>query len=149
MSLTDNQLSMAASMYRWSQEGTSMKQQILVVEDDTSIAQTLLLMLKTLPNVEVRRAHDGEEGLAFWHQQPADLLLTDNNMRGMTGIDLVRTLRTEGFEQPMLMITAYDSVALQREARSVGVTELITKPFFFDELLDKVRSLLTPKAVSR
>ncbi len=119
-----------------------MPRRILVVEDDSSIAQTLVLMLRTLPDVEVVRAYDGEEALKEWEQRPADIVLTDNHMRGMTGIELVKTLRERQCQQPMLMLTAYDSVQLQREAREVGVTELIAKPFFFDQLLERVQSFL-------
>ena len=126
-----------------------MPRRILIVEDDSSIAQTLQLMLRTLPDVEVERAFDGEEGLRMWREKPRDILLTDNHMRGMTGIDLVRTLRKEDkATQPMLMITAYDSVQLQREARDAGITELIPKPFFFDQLLDRVQELLHSVEVS-
>ena len=120
-----------------------MPRRILIVEDDSSIAQTLLLMLRTLPDVEVERAFDGEEGLRMWRENPADILLTDNHMRGLTGVELVRVLRNEEqATQPMLMITAYDSVNLQREARDAGVDELIAKPFFFDQLLDKIQEFL-------
>lgn len=119
-----------------------MTRQILIVEDDTSIAQTLLLLLKTLPDVELRRARDGEEGLEMWLELPAHVLLTDNHMRGMSGMELVRKLRTDGYTQPMLMITAYDSVALHREAREAGVTELVSKPFFIDDVLTKVSGFL-------
>lgn len=124
-----------------------MPRRILIVEDDSSIAKTLMLMLQTLPDVEVLRAYDGEEAIGLWAKRPADIVLTDNHMRGMSGLELVRALRLQGARQPILMITAYDSVQLQRDARAAGVTELIAKPFFFDQLLDRIASLLPQVAM--
>jgi CheY-like chemotaxis protein len=114
----------------------------MIVEDDSSIAQTMVLALRLIPNVEVDRAYNGEEALRLWTEKPADVLLTDYHMREMTGMELVRHLRANNYTQPMIMITAYDSVELQREAREAGVTQVIGKPFFIDQLIDRVSELL-------
>lgn len=119
-----------------------MSYRVMIVEDDSSIAQTMVLALRLIPNVEVDRAYNGEEALRLWNEKPADVLLTDYHMREMTGMELVRHLRDNNFTQPMIMITAYDSVELQREAREAGVTEVIAKPFFIDQLIDRVSELL-------
>jgi CheY-like chemotaxis protein len=109
-----------------------MPRRILIVEDDTSIAQTLMMALRALPDVEVERAYDGATALELWKASPADLVITDHNMRQMTGLELIQQLRKDGATQPILMITAYDTVQLKREAREAGVTELIAKPFFVE-----------------
>ena len=119
-----------------------MSYRVMIVEDDSSIAQTMVLALRLIPNVEVERAYNGEEALRLWTEKPADVLLTDYHMREMTGMELVRHLRANNFTQPMIMITAYDSVELQREAREAGVTQVIGKPFFIDQLIDRVSELL-------
>ena len=119
-----------------------MSYRVMIVEDDSSIAQTMVLALRLIPNVEVDRAYNGEEALRLWTEKPADVLLTDYHMREMTGMELVRHLRANNFTQPMIMITAYDSVELQREAREAGVTQVIGKPFFIDQLIDRVSELL-------
>ncbi len=126
-----------------------MRYRVIVVEDDSAIAQTLLLALGTLPDVEAVRAYSGEEALRLWAERPADLLLTDHNMREMTGVELVRQLRAQGATQPMLLLTAYDSIAVQHAASSVGVTEFIAKPFFIDQLLDRIGKLLRKGAPSQ
>ena len=120
-----------------------MSYRVFIVEDDSSIAQTLILAMRYIPNVEAVRAYNGEEALRLWIAQPADILLTDFHMREMNGLELVRQLRSRNFTQPMLMLTAYDTIDLQREAREAGVTQLIPKPFFIDQLIDRVSELLS------
>ncbi|GAA5530078.1 response regulator [Herpetosiphon gulosus] len=124
-----------------------MTKRILIAEDDTAIAMTLMIGLRSIPDVEVIRAYHGEEALNIWLHEPCDILLTDHHMREMSGLDLIRALRSQGATQPMLMITAYDSVKLQREAREAGATELIAKPFFIDQLIDKVSEKLLDVSV--
>ena len=119
-----------------------MTRQILVVEDDFAIAQTLLFALRLLPDVEVNRAVNAEEALQFLGQQSADIILTDHHMHGMSGVDMVRHLRSQGLTQPMMLITAYDTIQLQREAREAGINEIVPKPFQIDQLLAQVSDLL-------
>ncbi len=123
-----------------------MRYRVMIVEDDSAIAQTLLLALGTLPDVDAVRAYSGEEAIRLWKQQPADVLLTDHNMREMTGVELIRLLRSQGATQPMLMLTAYDSIDVQHAASSAGVTDFIAKPFFIDQLLDQIAKLLYKSA---
>jgi DNA-binding response OmpR family regulator len=121
-----------------------MTYRVMIVEDDSAIAQSLLLALKTLtsPAIDAVRAYSGEEAIRLWAEQPADLLLTDHNMREMSGVELVGHLREQGATQPMLLLTAYDSIVVQLAARNAGVTDFIAKPFFIDQLLDQISDLL-------
>jgi two-component system, OmpR family, response regulator len=103
-----------------------MKTRILLVEDDNDISRIIQLAMKTLGlPYELDIAMSAEEGLALWNKQPYDLVLTDYNLRGMTGLDLI-----------------YDSPSIQRSARESGATAYIAKPFFMDDLVEKVRTLL-------
>ncbi len=119
-----------------------MTRHILIVEDDLAIAQTLLFALRLIPDVEVSRAADAEEALALLAEQSADVILTDHHMQGMSGVELVRELRAQGKTQPILLVTAYDTIQLQREARDAGITAIVPKPFEIDHLLDQVSKLL-------
>ncbi len=119
-----------------------MTRHILVVEDDLPIAQTLLFALRLLPNVEVAHAGNAEIALTRLAEQSADLILTDHHMQGMSGVELVRELRGQGRTQPILLVTAYDTIQLQREARDAGITAIVPKPFEIDHLLDQVSKLL-------
>ena len=116
---------------------------ILLVEDDNHIGRIIEL---SLPELGVpytfASALSAEEGLELWAQQPFDILMTDYNLRGMTGLQMVEQLEANGVRVPTLLVTAYDSPEVRREARARGVDIYLTKPFFMDELVDAVRRLL-------
>jgi CheY-like chemotaxis protein len=116
---------------------------ILLVEDDNHIGRIIELSLPELgvPYTFIS-ALSAEEGLELWAQQPFDILMTDYNLRGMTGLQMVAQLTAEGARVPTLLVTAYDSPEVRREARSLSVDIYLTKPFFMDELVDAVRRLL-------
>lgn len=124
---------------------TAEKQQlrILLVEDDNHIGRIIELALPELGiDYTFVAALSAEEGLELWQQQPFDLLLTDYNLRGMTGLKLVEVLREHGEQAPMVLITAYDSPDVRRQARSAGISAYVMKPFFMDELIQTVRQVL-------
>src|SRR5262249_29964251 len=98
---------------------------------------------------ELDIALSAEEGLELWQRQPYDLLLTDYNLRGMNGLKLIAALKAEGNTAPTILVTAYDTPKLAREARAQGVAAYIPKPFFMDELIDIIRrNLLKSRRVS-
>jgi two-component system OmpR family response regulator len=116
---------------------------ILLVEDDNHIGRIIELSLPELGvPYEFVTVLSAEEGLELWESQPFDLLLTDYNLRGMTGLKLIELLKARGAGAPMVLVTAYDSDDLRREARGLDVSAYLTKPFFMDELVGTVRRLL-------
>ncbi len=120
---------------------------ILTVEDDSHIGRIIQLAMPELGvPYEFAAVLTAEEGLELWQQQPFDLLLTDYNLRGMNGLKLITMLKDQGFNVPMVLITAYDNPQLAREAREVGVSAYIPKPFFIDELVNVVRRLTSSNA---
>lgn len=116
---------------------------ILIVEDDSSIAHLIKLWMRDLgvPH-HLDQASSAEEGLELWSRQPYDLLLTDYNLRGMTGLAMITTLKQQGVLAPMILFTAYDTPQLRKAARLAGVAEFIAKPFFFDQFIEIARSFL-------
>ncbi len=116
---------------------------ILLVEDDNHIGRIIELALPELGvPYEFVSVLSAEEGLELWEQQPFDLLLSDLNLRGMTGLKLVQILRERAVSAPMILVTAYDSVDVRREARTLKIDAYLTKPFFMDDLVETVRRLL-------
>jgi CheY-like chemotaxis protein len=115
---------------------------ILLIEDERHIGRIIELTLPELAiPYEVVNVLSAEEGLEQWAIAPFDLVLTDYNLRGMDGLKLVSHLRNQGSTAPMLLITAYDSPEMRREARQL-VDEYIPKPFFMDDLLEAIRRQL-------
>jgi CheY-like chemotaxis protein len=121
---------------------------ILLVEDDSHIGRIIELALPELGiPYEFVSAISAEEGLEQWERRPFDVLLTDYNLRGMNGLQLIEELRRQGFCVPTLLVTAYDSPEMRREVRNLNIDAYLTKPFFMDDLVDTVRRLLpTPTA---
>ncbi|NNJ11878.1 response regulator [Chloroflexales bacterium ZM16-3] len=120
---------------------------ILLVEDDSHIGRIIELSLPELGiPYEFTSAISAEDGLDLWERRPFDVLLTDYNLRGMNGLQLIEELRRQGFHVPTLLVTAYDSSDLRRDVRSLNIDAYLTKPFFMDELVDTVRRLLPAPA---
>ena len=120
---------------------------ILMVEDDGTIAHLIKIAMQTLEvPYQLDQAFTAEEGHALLMQQPYDLLLTDHNLRGMTGLALIETLKSAGFTTPTVLFTAYDAGPIRKEAKRLGVSAFIAKPFFLDEFVEVVRGLLPIKA---
>ncbi len=122
---------------------------ILLVEDDNHIGRVIELALSDLGvPYEFTTVLSAEEGLDLWAQQPFDMLLTDYNLLGMTGLKLVELLAERGNRAPTVLVTAYDSPELRREARALNISAYLTKPFFMDELVETIRHLL-PQIAAR
>ncbi|NTW01192.1 MAG: response regulator [Oscillochloris sp.] len=121
---------------------------ILLVEDDNHIGRIIELALPELGiPYEFTTVISAEEGLELWAEHPFDVLLTDYNLRGMNGIQLITALRKQGFKVPTLLVTAYDSSDIHREVRNLHIDAYLTKPFFMDDLVDTVRRLLPTSTV--
>lgn len=116
---------------------------ILLVEDDSGISRVIAISMHDLSiPYQLDQALSAEEGLELWKQEPYDLLLTDYNLRGMSGLALIAELRQSGSTAPMVLFTAYDTPQTRREARALGVSKFIPKPFLLDEFVAIVRGLL-------
>jgi len=121
---------------------------ILLVEDDGSIARIIVIAMRDIGvSYHLDQAYSAEEGLELWDREPYDLVLTDYNLRGMTGTAMIAALRAHGaIDLPTMLFTAYDSANVRKEARAVGVTHFIAKPFVIEEFVKLARGLLPIKA---
>lgn len=116
---------------------------ILIVEDDYHISRILqLAMAQGGAPYQQDAALSAEEALEMWDKQPYDLLLTDYNLRGMTGLQLIQTLRDRGEQVPVMLMTAYDTPKLEREAKTLDIAAYIPKPFLIEEVLEKIERVL-------
>jgi two-component system, OmpR family, response regulator len=121
---------------------------ILLVEDDSAIANVIAIAMQNLGvPYQLDQAFSAEEGLELWDQQPYDLLLTDYNLRGITGLSLIQSLKSQGATIPTVLFTAYDTAQLRRDARTADVTQFVAKPFLIDDFVALARRLL-PLAVN-
>ncbi len=125
-------------------KSVAMRQRILVAEDSQAVRQQLVDVLSDVPGVEVAVAADGLRALAMAKEQPPALLICDNEMPGMSGIQLVRILRGSWsrFELPILMLTVHSATHTKVTAFQYGANDYVTKPVEPAELKARVQSQL-------
>lgn len=114
---------------------------VLVVEDETRLASSLKRGLEA-EGFAVDVAPDGGEGLWYAREQTYDVILLDIMLPVLNGYKVCEQLRADGIWTPIIMLTAKDGEWDQVEALDTGADDYITKPFSFDVLLARVRSLL-------
>ncbi len=113
---------------------------VLVIEDDRTVGQYVKRGL------EEHRFHadlvdDGMEGLRLASSAQYDLVVLDLRLPGMTGFEVLRTLRDRGITTPVLVLTAQDAVDFKVQALRMGADDYVTKPFAFEELLARMEAL--------
>lgn len=116
---------------------------ILVVEDNTRTMRLIQAVLKDMGVGQVFSARDGREAQTFLDgaAELINLIICDWNMPRMTGLDLLKQVRTVDPHLPFLMVTARGTVDSVMAAKKSGVSAYIVKPFSPAELEQKVVSL--------
>ncbi len=121
---------------------------ILIVEDHQKIAESIQKGLKA-EGFAVDFVCDGAEGQKQIEQRPDlyDLVILDRMLPGKDGLLVCKELRANGIELPILMLTAKDAIEDRVDGLYGGADDYLVKPFAFDELVARVRTLLRrPKA---
>jgi DNA-binding response OmpR family regulator len=118
-----------------------MTARVLVVEDDEAMAVALRDGF-TYEGYEVGMARDGETGLRLAREAAPDLMILDVMLPKMNGLEVCRTLRTEGSSLPIIMLTARGQEIDKVLGLKLGADDYVTKPFSFMELIARVEALL-------
>jgi DNA-binding response OmpR family regulator len=113
---------------------------ILVVEDDRTVGQYVFRGLSE-QGFQTDLVADGTEALSAVSLGNYDLVVLDLRLPGMTGLEVLRTLRDRGNTTPILVLTAQDAVDFKVQALRAGADDYVTKPFAFEELLARVEAL--------
>ena len=114
---------------------------ILIVEDEPD----MVLGLKDnfeFEGYEVTTAADGQTGLEKARSQQPDLVILDIMLPRLSGLEVCKTLRGEGFETPIIMLTARGQEIDKVVGLELGADDYVTKPFSIRELLARVRAIL-------
>ena len=118
-----------------------MEEKILLVEDEEKLARMVELELR-YEGYQVHKSFDGRSGLERALSGEYDLVLLDIMLPQLSGMEVLRRLRKEGVQLPVIMLTARDSVVDKVSGLDSGADDYITKPFAIEELLARIRAAL-------
>ena len=113
---------------------------ILVVDDEPAQCEMVSDFLKK-QGLDVSSAESGEKALQLFRQDSIDLILTDQKMPGMSGLELLQAVRAINPETPVILMTAFGSIQAAVSAIQGGATDYLTKPLNLDELLYRIRQV--------
>ena len=118
-----------------------MAGRILFIDDDRAGREVALFNLRKA-GYEVTAASDGQEGLSLFSPEKFDLVVTDLKMPGISGIEVLKRVRSQAPDVPVLVITAFGNVETAVTAMKEGAYDFIGKPFHRDQLLLSVEKAL-------
>lgn len=113
---------------------------IMIVEDDDNLR--LLLSTRLKSRYTVTAAANAAQALKLLEEGKTELVVTDIMMPGMDGYTFVRTMRSQGWDIPVIMLTAKDTLNDKGQGFSVGCDDYLTKPVNFEELVWRIDALL-------
>ena len=114
---------------------------LLVIEDERALCETIVRSLRRLA-YSVDYCYDGEKALALLGVERYDLVLLDLNLPKKDGMTVLRTLRQTDRETRVLILSARSEVEDKVEGLDAGANDYLAKPFAFEELEARIRSLL-------
>lgn len=113
---------------------------LLVVEDEKTLSEALAYMLKKA-GYAVDICRDGQSGYEMAETGVYDLIILDRMLPQMDGLTLLRNIRGEGIETPVILLTAKDTPEDRVEGLDAGADDYMVKPFSTEELLARLRAL--------
>jgi CheY-like chemotaxis protein len=121
----------------------ALEKHILVVDDEQLIRQMLIRTLNNL-GYRVSACNNGEEALQAFEEHPDeyDLIITDQTMPRMTGIELAKNVLNVSSGQAIILATGYSKVITEQEFSAVNIRKIMNKPFHMQELTQAVSEIL-------
>ncbi len=113
---------------------------ILVVEDNKKLLQTI--EKEIIKHFEVKCCEDGEEALYLIKQGIYDLVVLDLMLPSLNGLEVLKNIRKDYIDTPVLILTAKESLDEKMEAFSIGANDYLTKPFYMEELIARIYAIL-------
>jgi two-component system, cell cycle response regulator CtrA len=114
---------------------------VLLIEDDSSVAQSIELMLKS-ESFNVYTTDLGEEGVDLGRLYDYDIILLDLNLPDMSGFEVLRSLRVSKVKTPILILSGIASIEHKVKGLGYGADDYMTKPFHKTELIARVQAIV-------
>ena len=118
------------------------KGKILIVDDERSMREMLEIFLKREGYSVISSANAADALASVAGEETFDLIITDINMPGLSGLDLLREVKSSVPDIPVIMITAYGSPDSAVEAMKLGAADYITKPFRIEEIKNRISAVI-------
>lgn len=116
---------------------------ILVVDDDHKLRDLIASFLKNNEDYIVSCVQDAQEAIKVVSRISIDIMILDAMMPGMDGFELVKKLRDDEYNFPILMLSALGEVESKIKGLEAGADDYLSKPFSPDELLLRIKNILT------
>lgn len=116
--------------------------EILIVEDDKHLSENIKTICQEIPNANSTQVFSGEDGLFEAESNIYDLIILDLMLPGINGYQVLAQLRKELIGTPVLILTAKDGLEDKVEGFQSGADDYLTKPFYREELILRIRALL-------
>ena len=121
---------------------------ILIIEDEKQLCCSIAEGLR-IDGYETDTCFDGNKGLELCLTENYDLILLDLNLPGVNGLDILRQFRNQDDRTPVLILSARGQIQDKVEGLDLGANDYLTKPFHFEELEARIRSLTRRKFVQK
>jgi len=121
------------------------KAKILIVDDEKDVLEHFSHHLNRLLDCQIDLAVTGEEALKKIKANKFDLIFLDIKMPGLSGIDVLRRLKTDNILPDVIVMTGYDSRQVAKEVLEVGAIGYLIKPIPAETLYEKAKEILTKK----
>ena len=120
---------------------------VLVVEDDPTLGDVMVTALKD-DGLDAKLAHDGDEAMRDVDDLSPSVMILDLMMPKRDGFSVLRELRADGriLHLPVIVVTAIFGMSERLYATELGAADYVTKPFELDDLVSRVRALVSPTA---
>ncbi|PIE69945.1 MAG: response regulator [Deltaproteobacteria bacterium] len=115
--------------------------EILLIDDETEFTSTLAERL-SLRGYDTRTAEDGETGIRMILEHPADIIILDLMMPGLSGLETLKQLKSIHPEIPMILLTGHGSTKEGMEGMRLGAYDYLMKPLDIHELTEKIAAAL-------
>ena len=119
---------------------------ILIIEDEKQLCCSIAEGLR-IDGYETDTCFDGNKGLELCLTENYDLILLDLNLPGVNGLDILRQFRNQDDRTPVLILSARGQIQDKVEGLDLGANDYLTKPFHFEELEARIRSLTRLKFI--
>ncbi|AXF56402.1 response regulator [Salicibibacter kimchii] len=114
---------------------------ILIVDDSEGI-RTLIREVLQAEGYVVEETNDGWEALEWIRSINYDLILLDVKLPGLNGMDVLKTMRDEGINMGVIIVTAYEEINTKTDFKYLEIVASLSKPFDIQEVLEKVNQYM-------